>query len=85
MEMADKMLKTVKARRIRYVPLSTLSYHHHMIYFFFLLHTLGLITIPALTGTWLLTDSIHSTVSIIATSLRKGLSSSWMQCERTRT
>ena len=56
--MADKMLKTVKARYIEYVPLSTLSYHHHMIYFFFLLHTLGLITIPALTGTWLLTDSI---------------------------
>ena len=29
-----------------------------MIHFFFLLHILGLITIPALTGTWLLTDSI---------------------------
>jgi len=83
--MADKMLKTVKARVIEYVPLSALSHHHHMIYFFFLLHTLGLITIPALTGTWLLTDSIHSTVSVIATSLRKGLSSSWMQCRRIRT
>ena len=47
-EMADKMLKTVKAECIEYAPLSTLSYHHHMIYFFFLLHTLGLITIPAL-------------------------------------
>ena len=57
-EMADKMLKTVKARYILYVSLSALSYHRHMIYFFFLLHTLGLITIPALTGTWLLTDSI---------------------------
>ena len=52
------MLKIVKAEYIGYVPISVLPHHRHMIYFFFLLHTLGLITIPALAETWLLTDSI---------------------------